>query len=175
MEIQKQFIEEFNNYLALGKVLAADLVDLSKSEDDTAYWRRNYVRVVASLIEGYSHCFRKMAAIGLKSNSSTLSKKEQESLLMESIFSTSNRIKLTLRAFYKMFELSPVPDFSGKEWQNAMAFIEKRHALMHPKNLTDLEFTEKSWDELRNGSNWLIKKHFDILKILYEKYIQKDS
>jgi len=67
MEIQKQFIEAFNNYLALGKVLAADLVEISESEDDTAYWRRNYVRIVSSLLEGYSHCFRKMAAIGLKS------------------------------------------------------------------------------------------------------------
>ena len=175
MEIQKQFIGAFNNYLALGEVLAADLVELSESEDDSAYWRRNYIRVVASLLEGYSHCFRKMAAIGLKRNSPSLSKKEQESLLTGSIFATSDRIKLTLRAFYKMFELSPVPDFSGKEWKNAMTLIEKRHALMRPKTLADLEFTEKSWDELRKGSNWLIKKHFDVLKILYEKYIIKSS
>lgn len=175
MEIQKQFIEAFNNYLALGEVLVSDLVELSESEDDSAYWRRNYVRFTASLLEGYSNCFRKMAAIGLKSNSSSLSKKEQETLLTGSIFATSERIKLTLRAFCKMFELSPVPDFSGKEWKYALIFIEKRHTLMHPKTLSDLEFTEKLWDELRKGSNWLIKKHFDVLKILCEKYIIKKS
>ena len=175
MEIQKQFVGAFNNYLDLGLVLAADLEKLSESEDDSAYWRRNYIRVVVSLLEGYSHCFREMAAIGLKCTSPSLSKKEKEALLTGFGYTTSDRIKLSLRAFYKMFELSPVPDFSGIEWKNAMTVFEKRNALMHPKSLDDLEFTEKSWTEILKGSNWLIKKHFDILKILYEKYILKAS
>ena len=175
MEIQKQFIGAFNNYLALGEILAADLVKLSDSEDDSDYWRRNYIRVVASLLEGYSHCFREMAAIGLKYKSPSLSKKEEEALLTGFGYTTSDRIKLSLRAFYKMFELFPAPDFSGKEWKNAMTVFEKRNALMHPKFLNDLEFTEKSWAEIREGSNWLIKKHFDVLKIIYEKYIKKGS
>ncbi|MFH1777949.1 MAG: hypothetical protein ABH952_10380 [Candidatus Omnitrophota bacterium] len=175
MEIQEQFIEAFNNFMALGEVLAADLVKLSESEDDSAYWRRNYIRVVASLLEGYSHCFREMAAIGFKCTSPSLSKKEQAALLTDFGYATSNRIKLSLRAFYKMFEFSPVPDFSGKEWKEVMTFFEKRNVLMHPKSSDDLKFTEKSWAEMRKGSNWLIKKHFDVLKIISEKYIKKGS
>jgi len=76
----------------------------------------------------------------------------------------------SLRATYKMFELDEIPDFSNKNWANSKKLIDKRHALMHPKKPSDLPVSESSWQNIHDGALWLIKQHFDISKLLYEKY-----
>ena len=46
----------FDNYFALSDVLRSDLIALLDSESASQHWRRNCIRVSASLIEGYAHC-----------------------------------------------------------------------------------------------------------------------
>lgn len=56
----------FDNYFALSNELREDLSALLDSESDSQHWRRNYIRVSASLIEGYAHCFREMCAVSFE-------------------------------------------------------------------------------------------------------------
>ena len=46
----------FDNYFAHSDVLRSDLIALLDSESASQHWRRNCIRVSASLIEGYAHC-----------------------------------------------------------------------------------------------------------------------
>ena len=56
----------FDNYFALSDVLRSDLIALLDSELASQHWRRNYIRVSASLIEGYAHCLREMCAVSFE-------------------------------------------------------------------------------------------------------------
>ena len=50
---QEQMAAAIDNYFSLSDVLREDLLALLETESDSQHWRRNYVRVSSSLIEGY--------------------------------------------------------------------------------------------------------------------------
>ncbi len=169
MSLQKKMDKAFDNYFTITEILKSDILFLIELDDDNNSGRRNYIRTLTPLIEGYSSCFREIASIGLECNSPVISNKERQVLKEESKFGAADRIKLTLKATYKMFELVPVPDFGGNNWENAKVAITKRGALMHPKSALDLEISESSWLVIRNGLFWLTKEHFEITRLLQEK------
>lgn len=167
---QEKMDAAFDNYLALSSILRTDLAALLESETDSQSWRRNFVRVSASLIEGYAHCFREMCAISFECIAPELNSKEREVLCSERSFSANERIKLTLRLAYKLFELEPAPNFGGPEWPRAQRVLLKRHALMHPKTPTDLEVPNDLWLELRDDVTWLVEQLFNFVAALNEKH-----
>jgi len=175
MELQDRMNAAFENYLELSDILTADGLELLESEKSDERWQRNYLRTSVALIEGYSHCFREMAAIGLECNSTEIPKNERDVLISEANVDTNNRIKLTLRATYRMFGIKPIPDFSSENWVNAKLGLEKRHSLMHPKNPSDLKISHDEWSQIYSGISWLIEQHFNLVKFLYEKYVTKRS
>ena len=160
----------FDNYFALSDILRGDLLALFESESESQHWRRNYIRVSASLIEGYAHCFREMCVVGLDCVASTINKKEVKVLLEEQTFDANERIKLTLRAAYKLFELESAPNFGGAEWLRAQRVLTKRHLLMHPKNPDDLQISDELWNELYDDVTWLIKQLFNFISAAQKKY-----
>lgn len=160
----------FENYSALSDVLRSDLIALLDSESASQHWRRNYIRVSASLIEGYAHCLREMCAVSFECIAPEISQKEAEVLQEERNFSANERIKLTLRVAYKLFELQPAPNFGGPEWPRAQRVLAKRHLLMHPRSPADLEVTEESWGELREDTTWLIGQLFNFIAALQTKH-----
>lgn len=172
MNLETRMIEAINNYLDLSSLLASDLTEMLDNEDASDGWKRNYIRVVAALIEGDSFCFREMSSIGLLCEFPAITAKERKALESGIGFKAVEQIKLVLRATYKMFSLGEAPDFSGNEWSDANSFYNKRHALMHPKSLTDLEIPSEEWAKIQSGANWLIKQHFDITRLIHEKYIK---
>lgn len=160
----------FDNYFALSNVLRDDLLALLETESETQHWRRNYIRVGASLIEGYLHSFREMAAVSLDCVAPEISEKEKEALTSECRFSTPERFKLTLRAAHKLFEVGPAPNFGNFEWSRAQRVFKKRDSLMHPRNPVDFEIANSPWEELRFGINWLIEQLFNFVSALQKKY-----
>lgn len=68
----------FDNYIALSDILREDLLALLETDSDSQHWHRNYVRVSASLIEGYAHCLREMCAVSFECVAPDISKKEAE-------------------------------------------------------------------------------------------------
>lgn len=175
MDHQEKLNTAFDNYLKLSDILTADGMALLESNENDEQWRRNFVRSCSALIEGYSHCFREMMKIGIEIESIDIPKKERKVILSESSVDTSDRIKLTLRAAYKMFNLAPVPDFGSENWINAQYALDKRHALMHPKIPSDLEITIDAWSQIHSGLSWLIEIHFNVIKLLYERNIENRS
>ena len=167
---QKRMDAAFDNYLALSDLLREDFVALLESESDSQHWRRNYVRVSASLIEGYANCFREMCAVSFECVAPEIRKKELEVLVSEQSFDANERIKLTLRAAYKLFELQPAPNFGGPEWPRAQRVLAKRHLLMHPKTPADLEVPDSLWVELREDVTWLIGQLFNFVAALQAKH-----
>lgn len=160
----------FDNYFALSSILRDDLLALFESESDSQHWRRNFVRVSASLIEGYAHCLREMCAVSFACVAPEIDKKESEVIRSEQSFSANERIKLTLRAAYKLFELQPAPNFGGAEWPRAQRALEKRHSLMHPKTPADLQIPDALWVELREDVAWLIEQLFNFIAALQAKH-----
>ena len=83
MTPQEDMDAAFENYFALSNELREDLIALLDNESDSQHWRRNYVRVSASLIEGYAHCFREMCAVSFKCVTPELRSKEEQVLIAE--------------------------------------------------------------------------------------------
>ena len=167
---QERMDAAFDNYLALSDVLMEDLQSLLDSESESQHWRRNYIRVSASLIEGYAHCFREMCLVSFECVAPTIGKKEAEVLQSERSFDANERIKLTLRVAYKLFELKPEPNFGGHEWLRAQRVLTKRHLLMHPKSADDLQISDELWNELYDDVTWLIKQLFNFVSAAQKKY-----
>lgn len=161
----------FDNYLKLSDLLRDDLAALLDTESESQHWRRNYIRVSASLIEGYAHCLREMCAVSFECVAPEIGKKETEVLRSERSFDANERIKLTLRVAYKLFELQqPAPNFGGPEWPRAQRVLAKRHLLMHPKTPADLEVSDNLWNELRGDVTWMIEQLFNFISALNEKH-----
>ena len=175
MELQTQMDQAFSNYLKLSKILSSDIMEMSQNESDDESWKRNFIRAVAALIEGDSYCFKQMSAIGIECAPPEITKKEEKALKSGVGFTAIEQIKLVLRATYKMFNLGPPPDFSGKDWESSIIFFNKRHSLMHPKSPSDLEISDSAWPEIHSGANWLIKQHFNITELIHDKYVNKNS
>lgn len=174
MDLQARMNTAFDNYLALSDLLMADgqlLLDMQQADDR---WQRIFIRTAVALVEGYSNCFREMAAIGFECDpSAPLSNKEREVLTSERGMSAGDRIKLTLRATHLIFALTPLPDFSGEDWSNAMFAIEKRHVLLHPKTVADLEISFDSWARIHSGLSWLVEQHFNVVRAIHRQYFQE--
>lgn len=167
---QERMDSAFDNYFALSDILREDLVALLDGESNSQQWRRNYIRVSASLIEGYAHCLREMCAVSLECVAPAICQKEADLLRSERNFDANERIKLTLRAAYKLFELQPAPNFAGPEWLRAQRVLAKRHLLMHPKSPADLAIPDKLWNELRDDVVWLIEQLFNFISALQKKH-----
>ena len=167
---QERMDAAFDNYFALSDVLREDLLALLESESGSQHWRRNYIRVSASLIEGYAHCLREMCAVSFKCIAPAISQKEAKVLRSEQNFDANERIKLTLRVAYKLFELQPAPNFGGPEWPRAQRVLAKRHLFMHPKSPADLQISDDLWDELRGDVTWLIEQLFNFISALQKKH-----
>lgn len=116
-----------------------------------------------------------MCSVGKDCIAPSISKKENSVIDDEANSDTATRIKLTLRAAYKLFDLSPFPDFSTKEWSDAKDLIKKRHALMHPKTPEDLQISDTDWDRLYAGALWLLSQIFDFSFLLHQKYASSGS
>lgn len=167
---QERMDAAFENYFALSDVLREDLSALLDGESDSQHWRRNFIRVSASLIEGYAHCLREMCVVSFDCVDPSISQKEAEVLHSERNFDANERIKLTLRVAYKLFDLQPAPNFGGAEWPRAQRVIGKRHLLMHPKTPADLEVPEAVWNELRQDVIWLLEQLFNFIEVLQQKH-----
>ena len=168
--LQEQMDAAFDNYFELSEILQADMTVLLDGENESQHWRRNFIRSSAALVEGYAHCLRDMCAVCFECISPEITKKEAEVIRNEKKFDVNDRIKLTLRVAYKLFELSPAPDFGGNEWPKAQKVLAKRHLLMHPKTPSDLVVTDASWEEIRKDTIWIIEQLFNFFSLLNEKY-----
>ena len=175
LSLQERMDAAFDNYLALSKELQRDLLTLLDTESNSQYWRRNFVRVSASVIEGYAHCLRDMCAISFDCISPTINNKEADVLKAEQTFGANERIKLTLKVAYKLFELQPAPNFGGEEWPRAQRVLKKRHSLMHPKIPSDLEVSDELWEELYEDATWLLEQLFNFASLLEKKYGSQSS
>jgi len=167
---QKRMDEVFNNYFNLSNTLQSDINALLDGINDSHNWRRNFIRTSASLIEGYTHCLREMCAISFNLIAPKLTKKESKLLLSERSFDTNERLKHTLRAAYKLFELEPVPIFNNNEWSKARQFLDKRDLLMHPKTSIDLEISDDIWSEVHDGALWIIEQLFKFFSLFQQKH-----
>jgi hypothetical protein len=165
---QQRMDAAFDNYFELSTILQADMNALLDGENDTQHWRRNFVRASAALIEGYAHCLRDMCTVSFECEAPAIAKKEAEVLKSENGFDANDRVKFTLRAAYKLFELAPAPNFGGNEWRRAV--LSKRHLLMHPKTPPDLEIPDDLWKEIREDVTWLLEQLFNVFSLLQQKH-----
>jgi hypothetical protein len=147
-----------------------DLLALGNSEPTSQHWRRNYIRVSASLIEGHAHCLREMCSVSFECIAPEISRKEDKVIRAERSFDANERIRLTLRATHKLFELQSTPNFGGPEWPRAQRVLKKRDLIMHPKCPSDLNIPDDLWEELREDITWLIERFFNFLSALEEKH-----
>ena len=168
--LQRELDAALSNYIDLTGVLCDDLNELLADERASQNWRRNFVRTSAALFEGHAHCLRRMCAVGLSIDASPFSKKEIQAITNEGRISANERLKLTLRAAYKLFRLGPSPCFDDANWSNAQKVMLKRHKLMHPQRRSDLGIGNSTWRALRRGITWLTKQFFDFLTLSQAAY-----
>ena len=168
--LQQRMDAAFDNYIQLTRILEADMTALLDGECEDQHWRRNFIRSSAALVEGHAYCLREMCAVSFECVAPDLAKKEASVLRSEESFSADERMKLTLRAAYTLFELAPAPNFGGNEWSKAQRVLSKRHLLMHPKTPADLELSDSLWNDIRTDIAWLMEQFFNFLSLLQEKH-----
>jgi hypothetical protein len=169
---QERLVADLDNYFELSDLLTGDIGDLLKIGDEFPQWRRNLIRSSAALFEGYTWCLKDMCTVSFDcSEVPALTKCEMAVLKSEKGFATEDRIRLTLRAAYKLFRLTPAPDFGGQGWVNGQLMLKKRHSLMHPKTPEDLSVADESWIEVRKGTEWLMIQFVQFFALARDKYI----
>lgn len=163
---QQRLDAAFDKYFAMSNILQDDIEALLDAQDDSHNSRRNFIRAAAALIEGYAHCFREMCEVGVATGAGRLTPKEVQVIQAERSFDSTERIKLTLRAAYKSFQLPSGPDFGDEGWRHAQSLIDKRDRLMHPKSAEDLEVSDDLWANIHEGTKWLFKQCFGFMEQL---------
>jgi hypothetical protein len=158
----------FDNYFEMSIVLRDDLIALQDTQSTQQHWKRTFIRSSAALFEGYTHCLQEICAISFKCEAPKLSKKETAVLLNKGNFSAKDRIKYTLRAAYRLFELDP-PEFGGVGWSRAQGIFRTRHLLMHPKTARDLAVDDQCWMETWDGVYWLLRQFVQFFDLLQRK------
>jgi hypothetical protein len=167
--LQQRMYDAFDNYFAMSAVLRDDLIELSKTQNDEQHWKRNFVRTSAALFEGYTHCIREMCVISFECSAPKLTNKEAAALRFERKFPANERIRLTLRAAYRLFEVDPAPEFGDQGWSGARSIFEKRDVLMHPKAQDDLIVDDDCWRDINYGAYWLLRQYVQFFVILQGK------
>lgn len=167
---QQKMDAAFVNYFALSEILRDDLNTLLNEENNTQYWRRNFIRVSVSLIEGYTHCLKDFCSISLECKAPEINIKETKALQFERKYGVCERIKYTLSGAYKLFQLESAPNFGDNKWTRAKRVLEKRHFLMHPRTPEDLAIRDDLWDEIRSDITWILEQFFNFFSLLRQKY-----
>lgn len=167
---QEQMDVAFDLYLTMSPALQDDVEAILKAEDGTQSYRRNFIRAACSLVEGYVHCFREIARIGLATGPGDLTSDEVVALSDERSLGSADRTRLTLRAAFKMLQLPEPPEFGNTGWANARCLLSKRDLLMHPKSAEDLAVPDALWDEIYAGTSWLFAKLFGFMEQLALKH-----
>lgn len=161
----------FDNYFAMSAILREDAYYiLEKRDDSSPKWRRQYVRSIVPHIEGLVYCFAEVCRQIPEADRSQLIRKERKVLSDECLVGVAESFKSTLKLFYQIFDLSPTPNFGGTEWRKVQRLFEARHALMHPKNTSDLFISDGDWNDLFDGSRWALNELFQIDKRLADKF-----
>jgi len=169
-KLQARFDSAFANYLKLTAALREDLAAMLSQEASSLHWRRNFVRASAALLEGHAHCLTQMCVVGVAIDPTSFSAKERKAIANPDGLSANERLKLTLRVAYKLFQLHPVPQFGGAAWRNAQRVMPKRNRLMHPKTPRDLGIANDTWRQLKKGIVWLMQQFFDFLSLAQARY-----
>ena len=171
MNIQSEMDKAFDNYLSISALLQADLDSILQIDDDSAAAKRNQLRVLTSLIEGYCHCFREICLVCLKSEDIIeFSKKEEKVLKNPDSFLLPDRVKHTIKASYKALKIIPVPNFGCQNWENASNALIKRHQITHPKSSNDLALSKAEWVSYHSGITWLIGELFRYISDINSKH-----
>ncbi|MEM1144412.1 MAG: hypothetical protein AAGI88_17670 [Pseudomonadota bacterium] len=156
MKQQQKLKEALDDYFDVCVALQADLQDLLNTETASAAWRRNFVRVSMTVLEGHAQSFRRLCSVALECDSPELTRKEVLLLRKERAFSVNERLKLTLNVAYKLFELEPASGLDGHEYFAALRLMKKRQEILQPKVLRDLDLGEDTWVEVYESTKWLL-------------------
>jgi hypothetical protein len=170
--LSRQMDDAIENYLNLSPMLLADVDELLDLNKDSQPWRRNFIRASAALIEGYVHGLREICVIRLAmpKDDLKLSSRDKKALIDEESCSARQRLKSSIRAVHSCLELGAAPLFTGNGWINAVAFLDKRNYLMHPKNSADLDVPDKEWALLYQGVAWIFEQLFLVFDLIQRKY-----
>ncbi|MEO0435722.1 MAG: hypothetical protein AAF098_02300 [Pseudomonadota bacterium] len=175
MNTKQRLNEALDDYFDLSATLNTDLNALLSQSLNSAPSRRNFVRVTMALLEGYGHSFRRICAVGLESELQELSRKEILILRKDRSFAVNERLKHTLLAAYKLFDLDMEPSFEGKQWFQALRLMKKRDQIVNAKLLIDLDVPEEKWQQLYDGTLWLIGLFTNFVTALEAKYPERQA
>lgn len=170
--LSEQMGDAIDNYLKLSPMLRADVDELLDLNKDSQSWRRNFIRASSALMEGYVHGLREICVIRLTlaPDDLKLSSRDRKALINEELCSARQRLKSTIRMVYLCLELGAAPLFRGNSWLNAVAFLDKRNYLVHPKNSADLDVLDEDWASLYQGVVWIFEQLFLVFVLIQSKY-----
>ena len=109
MNLEARMNQAFDNYFPVSEALNSDVnmflnidkFDLRKEPDISR--KRNFVRVLVAVIEGYSNMIRQIAEIEFNNNPYELSNNEKRAIICGVASDSRERIKFTLSGSYKIF------------------------------------------------------------------------
>ncbi len=163
---QREMDAIFDSFFEISDSLRDDVsFILDMPAQDTAVWRRAFIRTVVPLIEGLAYCYLRISHADRE-----LSPEGKEKLNPDRKQSTPDRVKSALLSIFTKLHVSPKPDFSGIGWANAKRLMRSRDALMHPKTPESLNFSESDWNRIYAGAIWILGEFFRLPELLGKKF-----
>lgn len=170
-QIQASFDTALVGYLKLSDSLTGEFNYLFEhhEDDQNQYWRRTFVRVSWSLVDGYIYALREMCRVLAPLRPDIIGKSDGD-LLINDRQETGDKIKSVLRLAVNIFDLSVPLNFGGSAWVAVRDSIEKRHNVVHPKSAATIFIADDEWKKQKDAIAWFISTFNSLDVALQNKY-----
>lgn len=166
-------------HTAIHNVLYSDIAECAKKlrEDDSAFWRRAFIRSVFSFIEG---CVYSMKQVAIKEAEllDVILPREMMTFLAEETYQLSesgdvtvkqnygvrisSNIRFVFKCYAQLYLIKDEIDVGGAGWGSFQESLKVRNRLTHPKCLADTLVSDQDLKHTKQATKWFIKSCHDL-------------
>jgi hypothetical protein len=184
----KKLDELADEIISVCQSLATDVIlcyQLGIDGTNLQFWRRTYIKTLFSYIEGitfqYKRIVLEMSSLSflteiefsdgekclLKEESYSVNNKGEISIIKSKI-KTEENLLFCFNMIAKGCGSQSLINKSSKDWGNFITALKIRHRITHPKNITDIEVTDKEILIVAEVAAWFSKQTENIGELITE-------
>ena len=166
-------MQQTNKLLSMWLTLSADVSRLEepsrKEKTKSSFYRRQYVRAAAAMIEGFTSLMTQSALLYPKAfpPEEVLLLREQEPQLKENgkvsvrerFVPIQTRIRFAFAAYAKAMRAAFTLDCSRTDWQDFKKLFTIRDRITHPRKQEELSILDEELDSIKRALDFVSKNH----------------
>ena len=182
-------MQQTERLLWMWLTLSADvsrLEELAKKEKtQSSFYRRQYVRAAAALVEGFTSMMKQSALLYPKAflPEEVLLLREQEPLLKDNgkvsvrgrFVATETNIRFAFSAYAKAMQAAFTLDCSQSDWQDFKRLVAIRNRITHPKKLEELSIPDEELDSIQLALDFVSKNYSAVHEAIQREMWLRDG